>query len=283
MWVHDKEPAEDQDPVRKRGVKNLSTETHYYSVEMRDGGYDPKPERVLGRLEGRAARIIGGLHYGSGLDPKEQAALAVFVALMKFRVSSYRKWSRGYVAENEARIKERAFPSVEAMREDLRRLGLPEAEDRERIERAFRDVHSGDLKMILSKNHMLEHMFSHSQKIAETLLQFDWTFAWAQDGTSFATSDDPVLVLDEDLQTPEDFFGKVGFASPGTTKVLPLRQDVCLVIGSGEHEIAHGRLGREMVRRLNLKQINHYERWLIARDEALVKRLVDSNSSRRPT
>ena len=126
MWVHDKEPAEDQEPVRERGVKNLSTESHYYSVETRDGGYDPKPERVLGSLEGRAARIIRGLRYGSGLDPQEQATLAIFMALMKFRVWSYWKWSRGYVAANEARIKQRAFPSIEAMRKDLRRLGRPE-------------------------------------------------------------------------------------------------------------------------------------------------------------
>lgn len=220
MWVHDKEPAEDQDPIRERGVKNLSTETHYYSVETRDGGYDPKPERVLGRLEGRAARIVRGLRYGSGLHPHEQAALAVFVALMKFRVSSYRKWSRGYVAENEAKIKKRAFPSVEAMRENLRRLGRPEAEDPDRIEEAFRDIHSGDLKMVLSKNHMLEHMFRHSQKIAEALFQFDWTFAWAPKGSSFATSDDPVLLLDGDLRAPEDFFGKVGFASPGADLLI---------------------------------------------------------------
>ena len=121
---------------------------------------------------------------------------------------------------------------------------------------------------------MLQHMFDHSRKVAGVLLDCDWTFAWAPKDASFATSDDPVLVLDPDLGAPDDFMGGVGFASPGATKVLALNQDVCLLVGSRGHTISHRLLDRATVRRLNLEQTRHYERWLIARDEALVERLV---------
>jgi hypothetical protein len=196
------------------------------------------------------------------------------MAVMKFRVSSYRTFSAGHVAQNEARIRMAAFPSPEAQRDDLRRYGRPEAEDPETVERVFRDIHSGAYKLTLTKNHMLQHMFSHSQKMAEVLLRQDWTFAWALQGGSFATSDDPVLVLGPDLRAPSSYMGEVGFATLGATKVLPLSQDVCLIVGSGTHSISHGRVERETVRLLNLEQAKHYERWLIARDEALVRRLI---------
>jgi len=106
------------------------------------------------------------------------------------------------------------------------------------------------------------------------LLQQNWTFAWALKGGSFATSDDPVLVMGPDLRAPSSYMGEVGFATPGARKVLPLSQDLCLIVDSGKHSISHGRVERETVRLINLEQAKHYERWLIARDEALVKRLI---------
>jgi hypothetical protein len=109
---------------------------------------------------------------------------------------------------------------------------------------------------------------------AKMLLQQDWTFAWALEGGSFATSDDPVLVLNADLRAPSNYMGEVGFATPGARKVLPLSQDVCLIVGSGKHSISHGRVERKVVRLINLEQAKHYERWLIACDEALVRRLI---------
>lgn len=175
---------------------------------------------------------------------------------------------------NEANIRKRAFPSPEALRKDLRRFGHPEAEDPETVERIFRDIHSGTYKLPLTKNHMLQHMFDQSQKVAQVLLELDWTFAWAPADTSFVTSDDPVLLLDSDLKAASDFFGEVGFASPNTMKVLPLKEDLCLLVGSRGHSISHCLLDRQTVRRLNLEQTKHYERWLIARDEALLERLV---------
>jgi hypothetical protein len=270
VWVHDKE----QGCIRERGVKKLSTEKHYYSAEAPDGGLDPEPEKVLAGLESHAAPIIKGLRYERGLRSEEEATLAVFMASMKFRVSSYRSYARSHVAANEARIRESAFPSVGALAEGLRRAGHLEAEDPDVVRQIFREVRSGERELGLTKNHDIEHMFRHTRKIAEVLLTLDWTFAWAPSGTSFATSDDPVLVLGPNLEAPEGFVGEMGFASPGATKVLPLNQDVCLVVGLGPHSVSHGLLDRKTVRHLNLQQARHYERWLIARDKALVERLV---------
>lgn len=95
VWVYDKE----QGRIRRAGVKNLSTERHYYSADVPGGSRDARPEKALARVEDYAARVIRGLRCGSELRPEQEARLAVFFAVMKFRVSSYRPWSLSYVAQ----------------------------------------------------------------------------------------------------------------------------------------------------------------------------------------
>jgi hypothetical protein len=270
VWVHDKE----QGRIRERGVKNLSTETHYYSAEMPGGGLDAGPEKALAGLEDRVAPILKNLHPGWRPSGDERAVLAHFAALMKFRVSGYRPWALRYAEENETEIRERVFPTPEALREDLRRHGHPEAEDPETVERVFRDIHSGAYELTLTKNHMLERMFSTGAKAAGTLVQRDWVFGWAPEGTSFVTSDDPFVLMDPALGPPAGYIGDVGFAVTRALALLPLTQKTCLVaFGEGGY-VDHLTYSRKDVRDINTTQAKHYERWLIARHRPLLKRLV---------
>lgn len=74
----------------------------------------------------------------------------------------------------------------------------------------------------------------------------------------------------------DPFTGHVGIASPNTKKVLPLTQEVCLLISDGAPMLRPVRLDRKTVRDLNLKQSQHYDRWLIARGEALLQHMVNT-------
>lgn len=274
MWVHDKE----QDDVRVRGVKKLTTENHYYSLETPGGGTDAYPEQQLSRLEGAAAPIIKKLYFGRGLSREEAEVLAFFFASMKFRVGSYRPFAHDHVEENKERIKASAFPSLEAVERALRRDGHPEAEDPQAVQRIFHEARYGPMALSLTKNHNIGHMFDHSRKVAHVLLTQDWTCAWAPRGAAFVTSDDPVVLLGLDLEAPESYWGDAGFASPDATKVLPLTQRVCLVIGSGPPSVGHVRLDEDGVRFLNVRQARYYVRWLIGRDEAHLRDLLASDS-----
>ncbi len=144
------------------------------------------------------------------------------------------------------------------------------------VEQEFQNLHDESRKLPADKNYTLQRIFELGEKIGAVLSGFDWTFAWADPCTSFVTSDVPFVLLDEDQETVDPFTGHVGVKSPGTTKVLPLTQDVCLLVGGDAPGTHHMRLDREMVRNLNLKQYLRYERWLIARDEALLRRVVNS-------
>lgn len=270
VWVHDKK----QSKVRQRGVKNLSVERHYYSADVSEGGLDAAPEKVLANIEDRAARVIKRLSRDGELRPEKKSRLAIFTALMKFRTSSYRPWAQSFATKNEPALRTQAFPTIEVLQEGLRQAGYPQAEDRETLERVFRDIHDGVYELTLTKNYLLQRMYEQSHKVAQVLLKFDWMFAWAPHETSFATSDDPVLVLGSDFKAQDDFLGEVGFASPGATTIMPLNQEVLLLISAQLRHKGHHRVSREVVRYFNREQTRHYERWLIARDEALVEHLV---------
>lgn len=56
VWAYDRE----QDRIRERGIKKLSTRRHYYSADAPDGGRDTSPEKILAGVEDRAARILRG-------------------------------------------------------------------------------------------------------------------------------------------------------------------------------------------------------------------------------
>jgi len=278
VWVHDKREG----LFKERGVKNLTTKSHYYSLETPGGGMDPHPELELSRLEGDASRTVRSLYFGRSLSREEAETLAVFFASMKFRVTSYRSFAHEHVKANKERIKATAFPDPETVGRMLRRAGHPEASDPEAVERIFREARHGPMALELTKNHNIQHMFDHSIRVAGVLLGQDWTFAWAPKGLTLVTSDDPVLVTGPDLKAPEGYWGGVGFLSPGATKILPLTQRVCLVVESGYPSIGHARLDEEGVRTLNEQQARHYARYLITVQKAVVEDLVYQVRSEDP-
>lgn len=270
VWVHDRQ----QDCIEERTVKKLTVRRHYYSLDTPGGGRDTRPEKALAGLEDRVAPILKGLDPDWQPSVEERAILAHFAALMKFRVSGYRPWARWFAEENETDVRRQVFPSPEALREDLRRHGHPEAEDPETVERVFRDIHSGAYELTFTKNHLLERMFSISTKAARALQRRDWVFGWAPEGTSFVTSDDPFVLMDPALGPPAGYMGDVGFDVARAVGVLPLTQKACLVAfgeGGGVH---HLKYSKKDVRDINIVQAKHYERWLIARHRALLARLV---------
>lgn len=273
MWVYDRESPKGQPACRPRGVKNFSAETNYYSLDTPDGP-DPAPEGEISKLESEAAPLIKGLRPGRVLDPQERASLAVFAANMKFRVPSYRESAVERAKTKAPKIKQDAFPDPQTLAEDLKRAGHEVGEDMEAVERIFEEIHSDNYVFELTKNHHIEHMFNLTFKAAAILYERQWVFAWAPENKSFVTSDDPVVLSHWVYGPPSDFVGSVGFASEEASLLFPLRQDVCLAAITGEPSTRHVEFGREEVREVNVAQIRHYQRWLIGRDEALVKSLA---------
>lgn len=281
VWIHDLTT----NGLRERGVKNVAVERHFYSAQAPGGALDPKPEGKLSVLEGRAAKVIRSLHYGRGLSGPERADLARFVALAKFRTPGFRSWLEGFSDRLAKELNKRRFPTVKSLEDYLRDRGSPLVERREVIRKMHKDIREDAYALRLSKNYALRQMFDLTDGVAEELFALDWTFVWAHDSASFVTSDDPFVLLDAEGEAAGSYARSgIGVASPGSTKMLPLSQDVCLLIGDGSGEggpasSRHVRQDRKKVRDLNLKQARYRDRWLIARDRALLERLLPTRPS----
>ena len=271
VWVYD----ETRQTCGKRGVKNVATERHFYSADMPEGGHDPEPERRLSALESQAAPIIKGLRHGKELSGPERARLARFVAVMMARTPSFRSGQAAFAERHAAEIKKQMFPTVGSLRAHLRSRGMPVDGMPGVVESKFRELHEESWRLPVTKNYLLERTFELGEKVGAALSRRDWTFAWAGDATSFVTSDTPFVLLDAGGEIVDPFTGRVGVMSPGTEKVVPLTQQVCLLVGDGPPETRHLRLDGGEVRALNLKQSRHRDRWLIARDEALLRRMIE--------
>lgn len=273
VWMYDKQTPPGEDPVRVRGIRNATVERHYYSLDTQDGP-DPEPERALARIEGPTARIIKSLNFGETINDVSRARLAIYAVLMKFRVPAYRAWSREHAKQNVAGIRERAFPDPVTLARGLRSAGHEVAEDPAAVQKIFEDIHAGRYELQLSKNHQIQHMFENSLRPAQAFADRAWVFAWAPDETSFITSDDPVVMAHRIHGAPSSYIGPVGFASENAITNLPLRQDLMLLAMPGEKSTGHVRLSRDEVREANLMQTRHFGRWLIGRDEALVRKMA---------
>jgi hypothetical protein len=270
VWIYDRT----QNRCRVRGVKNVAVKRHFYSADTPEGGRDPTPERMLSVLEGKAASIVKSLYPERDLSTPEKGSLARFAAVMMSRTPSFRLGQLSFADRHAQKIKEQMFPTVDALRAFLRSKDVPVDEMPGMVEQEFHDLHDESRKLPVDKNYTLRRIFELGEKVGAVLAEFDWTFAWADPRTSFVTSDVPFMLLDNDGETVDPFTGHVGVKSPGTTKMLPLTQDVCLLIGDDAPSIRHERLDRKTVHDLNFKQSLRYDRWLIARDEALLHSVI---------
>jgi len=65
-----------------------------------------------------------------------------------------------------------------------------------------------------------------------------------------------------------------GFLTPGAKKLLPLTHKSCLIMADHGKGIVHGSFGKEQVRWTNKFVVADCERFVIGRDEAHVRSLV---------
>lgn len=283
VYVHDRErpPDEQGRKCRLRGVNNVAVKKHFNSADVPGGGRDAEPEMKLAIIDGHASRILRDLRYGGALVKEDRAWLARFIAYAKFRTPSYREWLEDFATATYPEMRRRFFPTVTSIEEYMKAKGYPvDGIPRSAFKAIYRDVHEDRSALKVDKNYILLRMFEMGDKTASILFGYDWTFAWAVEDTSFITSDDPFLVLDEDLEAPPGFVGEARITTPNSKKVFPLSQEICLVVGTGAPADHHIKIDRPTVRKINLAQARHYDRWLIAKDQALCERFASEVASR---
>lgn len=128
--------------------------------------------------------------------------------------------------------------------------------------------------IVTNRNLSLGLMLELSVDIAICFRQMEWLFLYAPDKKSFVTTDNPVALESPDLE-PKNFLGD-SIVTPGAIKLVPLSQRICLIMFDRGNLIGYKNTTREIVRKINIMIAICADRFLIGRDEALVRNLVNT-------
>jgi hypothetical protein len=132
----------------------------------------------------------------------------------------------------------------------------------------------GQCDIVTNRNLSLGLMLELSVDIAICFRQMEWLFLYAPDKKSFVTTDNPVALESPDLE-PKSFLGD-SIVTPGAIKLVPLSQRICLIMFDRGELVRYRHATIERVRKINIILAQNTERFLIGRDEVLVRNLVNT-------
>jgi len=275
LWVYDRKRG----TYDKRRPETTAIRKGFYAVKDEHGKKDyGEVERRLSVIESHAARAIQKLDGPLKLKVVELNALALFVALLKFRIPAFERQMNEIAAmsANVEETKELLAPSVAAVQRKLEQQGYNEAESLQEARLIYEKVHSGEYQVDISPDFRIQMMAQYSNATTQAFLKKPWALVRSPEGSSFITSDDPLVVME--LSDAPDIFSYTGPESipAGYEFWIPLSRRTCLVIGN---ESCSGRVIRPQkneVRAINVMIGAQCERFFMAGDEALLRRVARS-------
>jgi hypothetical protein len=270
MWVFDRE----KNLYRSQTPINTFLETYYYAVEQNDGIYDTSLEEKMAEIESYAAPVIHHLDDGGELSLIDKYTLSVFVSLLKARVPENEK----VIEELRSEMLKRLGPEVDRNPHPFEPL-LPRPSfippDAKRVD-ALKLIQ--ELELLASNpkeahNDFLKTIIPSTIEMSDYLFQMQWLIAHASSDTSFVTSDNPFLIAPPEFYDPNSPTG-IGIATPGATKIIPLSLKSCLFIFDKGEGAVHTQFDRDKIKEINLMIANGCMRYVISRDESLLRYLV---------
>jgi len=272
LWLYDRERKQ----YRCQTPHNTAIISHYYAFENENGGKDYSVEKYLSVIEGRAKTTISKLEAHDTITPEERLYLAHFIALMMVRSPKFDREANEIADAAAKHIVKHAIPTVEAAGELLRKYNKENEEKNEgqiTPESLFKFIQNEKFKIKMSRDFVISAMLEQAEKATFEVAMMDWMVVHADKGSAFITTDEPMgfIVPDHFRQSGEPV---LGLASQKITKFVPLSQAVALLIGQHGGGFGHFRVHREQIRELNIMVAAECDRYVIGRDEALVRSVV---------
>jgi uncharacterized protein DUF4238 len=268
--VFDRTKAE----FRQQPPVNTAVKSYYYSVKDEDGTIRTEIEGFLSQVENSGKPVLDKLIAGKDINHSEKQAISVFVSFMMNRVPDYEKSVNEIKKHMVKKMSDMVFYDEERTQAIMDRV---ENETGEKSDISAQDLvdfyKSGEYGIEINRNFSLDLMLRNSPEFAKYFCMMDWNVFHAPARCTFVTTDNPVFLI-----PPEDhkshYYG-VGLITPGALKVFPLSQKTCLVMYDHGSLTIHAEATQQQVRDLNLEITNNAHRFVIGRDQALVRSLVN--------
>ena len=266
LYVFDR----DAGAFRPQTPKNTAVQGHYYAVEAIDGARSSRAESILSKIEAIAIPIIRRIDGRQSLNLTEKLELAMFIALLYTRVPRFERVIREMTDGVYKRVNEREISSVERAAYWLRRHEEKTgAKLKITPEQVYEYFSAGQYNVVLEQSAVVRRMFEAALALGEVLPAMSWLVGVAPEDTSFITTDAPFVTT-----PPEKHSGPYGFGTPGAVTLVPLSQRSCLCIGGQAMLVAYSDLPKSQVREVNIALAQGCERFVIARDETLLRNTV---------
>lgn len=281
LWVYDRE----RDDFRRRNPEKFGFEKGYYALLDEEGTQDYREvEKRLTVIESAAATVIKKIDDSIQLTLADKFALSLFAALLKVRTPAFERWLNEVGDAVAKKMMEAEIQSPEDVQQRLEMWGKDDPNDPGQAEQIYEGLRRAEYQVKASPNARIDQMLKMTREIGKAFTLMPWTLARSSTSASFVTSDNPLVVIHPDgiPDSPEGwpegsnpywFFG-TGIAEPGAEVILPLNRRTYLIMGNEQHSGRGIHFEDDDVHRCNSIIAQHYERFLIAKDEALLRQVT---------
>ena len=270
FWVFDREVNE----FRQQTPKNTALKSYYYSVQDAEGNKRMDIEYLLSQIEGHSKEVISKLLARKTITPAEREELSIFIGFMMNRVPDFEKSINMVEKHLIQQFADLMFSDEARVQSIMDKQELETGERQTLSAKEIVEFHKNrQYDIVIHRNESLRLMLSLSLDMAKYFRQMNWGVFHASEKTSFITTDNPVVLMPPVDYEYDSSWG-VGIITPGAKKLFPLSQTACLIMYDHGDLLVHKDVDPYTVRRINLNVASHADRFVIGRDEALVRNLV---------
>jgi hypothetical protein len=244
----------------------------FYTTVNGEGVPNDSVEKMLASLETAVWPVIDHLdRHADGISAENRAHLALFVAFMRTRTPAFDQKSNNMTNVMFQWMAKARSPTPEMVAEDYKRetgktLDMTEAQE------IFDAMHSDVFFVETPRQNNIKMMLDIAVAVGEAIVDMDWTVCWTTPDCTFVTSDNPFIVVPPVSADPTEGTGPL---SSGVTNLIPLSNRTLLCASQkGSGQLRFVRAKRDFVRYANQLVASASDRFILARDEPLLRKLV---------
>src|SRR3989344_6039049 len=275
VYVYDKNIG-DKGEVRYQTTLQVAHENNFYTYKTM-GGHKKNLEDFFSQIEGDASNIIEEVFNSRQLTNDARGKLALFVAFLYSRVPAFKRSTEETHTKLGARIARMKFRMTpkEQFRKFLREKHNEEVTDDEldnMIDFATNEKRS-KIGFLYPNGYWVKTMLQMGIELAPRFAAMDWLFLATDKPFAFITSDNPLLLIPPIKVDP---FYSYGFVTSGARKIIPLKSNMCLMMGDIQEnpKTVFGETKKEFFRTVNSAIMYQSKRFCFSPEIGKLEKLV---------
>mgnify|MGYP001161390673 CR=1 FL=1 len=276
LWIYDCELNE----IRQQTPINTAVERDYYSIEDEDGNRNNAVEEYLSTVEDKARTAIQRLEAGENLNDDLRTHLSIFMALLLARTPVFEGAFNEHTQGKLRTLLKEMLSDTEKAKIHFQDFAKKTGEELPVTPEKLVEFVSDDKNYEIDIHPVarIHSMLAAADSIHLKFFELRWNILHAQRDTSFLCSNNPCVILFHPRDTPgknAPIHGTIkGMNNPGGRVLTPLSQKIALLILQSGDYLRHRRYPVMGVRSANLGTSVGFRRFLIARDEALLRSVL---------